>query len=86
MKNQNKDMGAQPESHDGKKERVFYENPYDIHTFFEALLIAQKNEKEFLFMDRFLTHMRLDPLQEVASVAFDVLAKDLELMKFENNK
>lgn len=82
MTNQNK--GAKQQSESKEDSPRFYENPYDVHTFFEALNIAKDNEKEYLFMDRFLTHMRLDPLQEVASVAFNVLAKDLELMKFEN--
>lgn len=84
MKNKNTCRDEDQDS-GSKTSRAFYENPYDINTFFEALSIAAKNEKEYIFMDRFLTHMRLDPLQEISTVAFNVLTKDLELVKFESN-
>lgn len=68
------------------KQPIFYENPYDIETFIEGCTIASKQNREFQFIDRVLTHMRIDPLQEVSTVVFNVLTKDLELMKFEERK
>jgi hypothetical protein len=68
------------------KQPIFYENPYDIETFIEGCTIAAKQNREFQFIDRVITHMRIDPLQEVSTVVFNVLTKDLELMKFEERK
>lgn len=62
--------------------RIFYENPYDIEVFFEALAIASNHNKELQFIDRFVTHMRLDPNQEITNIVFNVL-KDFEIIKYE---
>jgi hypothetical protein len=82
MKNQKKEHASKPEPRK-TKQPIFYENPYDIETFIEGCRIAAAENREFQFIDRVLTHMRIDPLQEVSTVVFTVLTKDLELMKFE---
>lgn len=61
--------------------RIFYENPYDIETFFEGLTIASKNGKELQYIDRFITHLRLDPSQEVTTITFNIL-RDFDLIKY----
>jgi hypothetical protein len=66
------------------KQAIFYENPYDIETFFEGMTIAMKHGKEMQYVDRFITHMRLDPLQDTADISFKVLTKDLKLLEYEN--
>ena len=85
MKDQKKDRLAKPKAKK-PKQPIFYENPYDIETFIEGCRIAAAENREFQFIDRVLTHMRIDPLQEVSSVVFKVLTDDLELMKFEERK
>lgn len=64
MKQQNKEKTVH---------RIFYENPYDIETFFEGLQLASKHNKELQFVDRFIAYLRLDPNQEVTDVVFKTL-------------
>jgi hypothetical protein len=61
---------------------IFYENPYDIETFFEGMNIAIEHGKEFQYIDRFITHMRIDPLQDTADISFKVLSQDLKLLEY----
>jgi hypothetical protein len=61
---------------------IFYENPYDIETFFEGMNIAIEHGKEFQYVDRFITHMRIDPMQDTADISFKVLNHDLKLLDF----
>lgn len=61
--------------------RIFYENPYDIETFFEGLTIASKHNKELQYVDRFITHLRLDPTQEVTTISFNIL-RDFGIVKY----
>ena len=61
---------------------IFYENPYDIETFFEGMNIAIEHGKEFQYVDRFITHMRIDPLQDSADISFKVLSQDLKLLEY----
>ena len=60
----------------------FYENPYDIETFLESFNVASNHNKELIFIDRFLSHIRLDPCKEVATVCYEVL-RDLGIIKME---
>lgn len=69
------------ENKEKRVHRIFYENPYDIETFFEGLTIASKNNKELQYIDRFITHLRLDPTQEVSAITFNIL-RDFELIKY----
>jgi len=64
------------------KKPIFYENPYDIETFFEGMNIAMNHGKEFQYVDRFITHMRIDPLQDTADISFKVLSHDLKLLEY----
>jgi hypothetical protein len=64
------------------KKPIFYENPYDIETFFEGMNIAIEHGKEFQYIDRFITHMRIDPLQDTADISFKVLSQDLKLLEY----
>tara|TARA_R110001606_G_scaffold71386_1_gene164347 strand:+ start:4156 stop:4290 length:135 start_codon:yes stop_codon:yes gene_type:complete len=43
-----------------------------------------KHGKEMQYVDRFITHMRLDPLQDTSDISFKVLTKDLKLLEYEN--
>ena len=61
--------------------RIFYENPYDIETFFEGLTVASNHGKELQYIDRFITHLRLDPTQEVTAITFNIL-RDFGIIKY----
>ena len=44
--------------------------------------IAIEHGKEFQYIDRFITHMRIDPLQDTADISFKVLSQDLKLLEY----
>lgn len=69
------------ENKEKRVHRIFYENPYDIETFFEGLQIASKHNKELQYIDRFITHMRLDPTQEITTITFNIL-RDFGIIKY----
>jgi hypothetical protein len=60
--------------------RILLENPYDLETFFESLNIASKNEKELLYMDRFIAALRSNPNGDITTINFSIL-KELEIIK-----
>lgn len=62
--------------------KVFCENPYDLEVLFESLSIASSNEKELVFIDKFIAYLRLDPQAEIAEICFKILL-DLNLTKME---
>ena len=62
--------------------RIFYENPYDIETFFEGLSIAADHGKELQYVDRLISIMRTELNEDVTTIVFNIL-KDFELVKFE---
>lgn len=61
---------------------IFLENPYDIETLFESLSIASSNDKELLYMDRLVAHLRLDPLADLTTINYNIL-RELEVLKLE---
>jgi hypothetical protein len=69
------------ENKEKRVHRIFYENPYDIETFFEGLQLASKHNKELQYVDRFITHLRLDPTQEVTTITFNIL-RDFGIVKY----
>jgi len=77
-------MNRQKQQKKAKKSpsKIFCENPYDIETLFESLSIASSHEKELIFIDRFISYIRLDPQAEIAEICFKILL-DLEITKFE---
>ena len=75
-------MNNQKEKHQNSPSRIFYENPYDLETLFEALSAASEENKELIFVDRLVTFLRLDPQADITNISFKVL-KDLEIMKLE---
>lgn len=80
MSKSKKERNAEPKAKISQS--IFYENPYDVETFFEGLEIAARHDKELLYVDRFIANLRLDPLQDASDVVFKVLNKDLDLVKF----
>ena len=62
--------------------RIFYENPYDIETFFEGLQVASNHNKELQFIDRFISRLRLDPTKEVTDIVFETL-KEFNIIKYQ---
>lgn len=64
------------------RSRILLENPYDIETALEAIIIASKSSKEILFMDRFIAHIRLDPTIDTTELSYNIL-RELELLKLE---
>jgi len=60
--------------------RVLCENPYDLENVFESLSIASRNDKELIYMDRLIAHLRLDPLAEITTINYKILT-ELELIK-----
>jgi transcription initiation factor TFIIIB Brf1 subunit/transcription initiation factor TFIIB len=69
------------ENKEKRVHRIYYENPYDIETFFEGLQLASKHNKELQYVDRFITHLRLDPTQEVTTITFNIL-RDFGIVKY----
>ena len=72
------------ENKEKRVHRIFYENPYDIETFFEGLQLASKHNKELQYIDRFITHLRLDPSQEVTTITFNIL-RDFGIVKYNSS-
>lgn len=68
-----------------KSKRIFLENPYDIETFLDSLRIAEKRNKQYLFVDRFLAKLRLDPIQDIPNLCFEEL-DSLGLIEVKNKK
>jgi hypothetical protein len=81
MSSSKKERRAEPKPKQPKS--IFYENPYDVETFFEGLEIAAQNNKELHYVDRFIANLRIDPLQDTSDVVFKVLNRDLKLVVFE---
>lgn len=65
-----------------KRDRVFLENPCDIETVFSALQIAEEAEKQLIFMDMFIAHLRMDSLNDLTHVCYLIL-RQLGLMDME---
>jgi hypothetical protein len=60
--------------------RILFENPYDLENFFESLSIASRNEKEIIYIDRFLTALRSNPTGDITNINFNIL-KELKLIE-----
>lgn len=86
MSEQKKERNAKASGKTAAKTSIFYENPYDIETFFEGLEVAGRAGKELQYVDRFISHLRMDPLQDASDVVFKVLNRDLNILPFEPNK
>ena len=56
-----------------KRERVFLENPADIETVYAAMKVAEKSEKQMIFMDMFIAHLRMDSLGDVTNICYLIL-------------
>jgi hypothetical protein len=82
MSESKKERSAKSSAKANAHKSIFYENPYDVETFFEGLEIAAQHDKELHYVDRFIANLRLDPLQDTSDVVFKVLNKDLDLVKF----
>lgn len=82
MSESKKGRNAKPKAKANASQSIFYENPYDVETFFEGLEIAAHHDKELHYVDRFIANIRLDPLQHTSDVVFKVLSKDLGLVEF----
>lgn len=66
-----------------KVSHLFLENPYDIETVFESLSIASYNDKEFIYMDRLISYLRICPEEDLTNINFRILS-DLKLLKQPN--
>lgn len=73
-------MTTKKEKQKPSSTKVLYENPYDIETLLESLIIAEKNDKEFLYMDKFIATLRLDPEGDITNINYNIL-RDLGLLK-----
>lgn len=62
--------------------RVFLESPYDIETVFESLSIASRHDKELVYMDRLIAHLRLDPIGDLTEINYNIL-RELGILKLE---
>lgn len=58
-----------------RREQIFLENPSDIETIFAAIKIAELQEKQLLFLDQLIGHMRLDGLCDITEVCYKILNK-----------
>jgi hypothetical protein len=75
-------MNNQKEKQKHSPSRIFYENPYDLETLFEALSTASEKNKELIFVDQLITLLRLDPQADITNISFSIL-RDLEIIKLE---
>lgn len=66
------------------KEQFFTSNPYDIEIIFESLVIASKHNKNFIFMDMLLDHVRRNGKNsDLTQASYHILAQlGLLNMKF----
>jgi hypothetical protein len=64
--------------------RILHENPYDLETFFESLSIASNNDKELLFVDRFVSALRANPQDNITNITYNIL-RELEIINLEKN-
>ena len=64
------------------RQRIFLENPYDLETIFESLQIAAKDGKELIYMDRMVSHIRLDPCIDIINLNYNIL-RDMNLLELE---
>lgn len=62
--------------------RVLLENPYDIETLLESLLIASHHGKDIIFMDSFTAQLRKNPDADITELSYNIL-RDLNLLKLE---
>jgi hypothetical protein len=67
------------------QKRILFENPYDIETILQSLSIASQNGREIIFMDRLISHIRLDPTIETTELSYNIL-RELELLKLEKTE
>lgn len=65
-----------------KRERVFLENPCDIETVFTAMKVAEKADKQMIFMDMFIAHLRMDSLGDITNICYLIL-RQLGLLSME---
>jgi hypothetical protein len=72
----------QQQKQSSAQSRIFLENPYDLETVFESLSIASDHGKELLFMDKFISYIRLHPKEHTTNVCYDVL-RSLDILKLE---
>lgn len=75
-------MNNQKERQKPSPSRIFYENPYDLETLFEALAASSEKDKELIFVDRLITFLRMDPQADITNLSFKIL-RDLEIVKLE---
>lgn len=75
-------MNNQKQKQKSSPSRIFCENPYELETFFESLSVASDNGKELIFVDRFISYIRLDPQADVTTISFKIL-RDLDIIKLE---
>lgn len=65
-----------------KRERVFLENPHDVETVFVAMKVAEREEKQMIFMDMFIAHLRMDQLADITNICYMIL-RQMGLMDIE---
>lgn len=74
------------QKHNKKEERakkpLFFENPYDIETFFESMTVASQKDMELQYIDRLVAYIRMDPTAELSTLCFNSL-RDLKLINME---
>lgn len=65
-----------------KDNHVFFENPYDLESIFESLSVASRSGKEFLFLDKLIGKIRLDPTIDTTKESYLILV-ELGLLQLE---
>ena len=69
----------EPQKKEKLRNRVLVENPYDIETFLESLIIASDSGREILFLDKFISNLRENPKIETTELSYKIL-EDLKLL------
>jgi|SaaInlV_125m_DNA_1040241.scaffolds.fasta_scaffold139861_2 hypothetical protein len=73
------------QKHNNKKtsaKQLFFDNPYDVETFFEGMTIAKNHGMELQYIDRLVAYIRLDPTGELTTLVYSCL-RDLKIITME---
>ena len=60
---------------DTKNKKIFSEKTADIETIFESLSVASSGDKELLYMDMLISHLRADSSSDLTETSFNILRK-----------
>lgn len=61
---------------------AFKEDPYDLETLLESIHMSSLENKELLFLDKFITNIKENPDDNTVEVSYRVL-RELDILRLE---